>query len=121
MNRKEYLKQFDLWAEADFAGDKAAMAVLPNPMYVTDGNGNEFFVSDGLCGFASIHFKSARSKFVSYLKEDNMGYKPVTMTGYRLPVNEYGQSYERSKAYAEAFVEVLRKHGIECYADSRLD
>lgn len=121
MKFEDYKAQQEIWFDADCAGDKAAMDCLPNPMYVHDGNGNEWFVSDGLCGFATIHIKSARSKFVSYLKKDNMGYKNPIGSGYRLPVNEYGQSYERSKAYAEAFVTVLRNHGVECYAESRLD
>lgn len=119
MNRKEYMNQRKIWYEAKFSADNAAMTCLP---YLPD---DEEFDDNCQDEFFTINFRSARCKFVSFLKWDDHGHKPKIGTGYRLPVpdkhfeEEWAQSYERSKAYAEAFAEVLRQNGIECHVESR--
>jgi hypothetical protein len=36
-------------------------------------------------------------------------------------VHQFDQSITRKEAYAAAYADTLRKHGIEAYAGSRLD
>lgn len=99
-------------------------------------------VEGGVCGFAWINIRPATQAFARYLKErfdphtgPNGKRKPVGVNagdldyyghagyygGFELSVGYYGQSMERKLAHAQAFAEVLNKHGVKAYASSRMD
>ena len=78
------------------------------------------YILDGLCGFAWVNISPARGAFVNWLKTQGIGSKGY-YGGYEIWVREFGQSVDRKSAFAQAFVEVLEKYGIEAFAGSRLD
>jgi hypothetical protein len=118
-----------LWNAAHEAGDAAAQAALPDPIYIyspkslydrtPDPSKPVYYESEGVCGFASVKF-AGNTAFGRWAKKsgraDN-GYPKGLMHW----VGGYGQSYDRKRAYAQAFAAVLRDAGIECHVESRLD
>ena len=107
-----------IYREASEAGEAACNSAIPRPMIV-NGDGTLYYVSEGLCGFAWIRF-SGTTPFARWAKK--MGYASKAYPkGMQVWVHSGGQSIARKEAYAHAFAAVLKKHGIECYADSRLD
>jgi len=110
-----------IYEEADRAGVAAVAAMTPTPMIVVDSKGKEYFVGDGVCGFAWVNIKPARGGFVAYLKSQGIGRHDSYEGGWTMWVHEYGQSMERKQAYAAAFAQVLRGHGINAYAQARMD
>lgn len=114
-------------AEAHAAGMRAGHAVTPKPMTVveTDVFGRRipgapvYRVDEGMCGFAWVSFKG-NTAFGRQMKRLGIASRDYP-TGLCVWVGEFGQSIERKEAYARAYAEVLRKHGIEAYANSRLD
>lgn len=118
-----------LWAEADAAGQAAAEALTPRPMYVGtakslfddsfDTTQPVYYVSEGVCGFAWVWFKG-NTAFGRWAKNAGLASKGYP-TGLQLWVRGYGQSMQRKEAYARAFAEVLRNAGIKAYAESRMD
>jgi len=120
-----------IFDEADRAGVLAGTGAIPTPMVVGEAKGlfsNEFaegakkyFVADGVCGFAWVNIKPARGGFVTWLKKSGIGRLDSYYGGWTIWVHDFGQSYERKMAYAGAFAEVLRKHGITAHANGRLD
>lgn len=120
-----------LYWKASRAGFKAFEDCNPTPMVVGTAKGlsNEIdrskemhYVSDGVCGFASIKIYPARGRFVKWLKDMNIGYTSA-QGGYSLNVSsaKFGQSLERKEAYAKAFTKVLQNNGLEAYVESRMD
>lgn len=117
--------------EAVQAGLKAGEAHKPVPMVVGQAKdlfSNEIdrskpvhYVESGVCGFGWVNIKPARGKFVSWLKQNNIGRTDSYEGGYRIPCFEFGQSLEKKERYVRAYAEVLNKHGIKCYANSRMD
>ncbi len=105
---------FDL---AKLKGIKVAEQTIPTPMLI---EGYSEPIYDGLCGFAWILIPDARKGFGRWLRNNKIGY-PGYRSGQCIPAETEGQSFERAKAYAEAFATVLKMNGIECYVDSRLD
>lgn len=114
--------------EAEAAGLKAGSAFVPTPMIVGQAvdlfsnkmvPGTEEFVSDGVCGFAWVHFKG-NTAFGRYMKKIGKADNDYP-TGLSVWVHQFGQSMQKKEAYARAYAEVLRKYGIEAYANSRLD
>lgn len=79
-----------------------------------------YYEEEGLCGFAWVKISPARGKFVNYLKKLGIGRRSY-QGGYDIWISEFGQSYERKSAYADAFAKVLNENGIKAYAMSRLD
>lgn len=123
------VKYQEIWQEAVAAGTAAGESAIPAPMVVGESTsvfGSEidfskptYYVSEGVCGFASIHFKG-NTAFGRWAKKSGLarnGYGG----GLYVWVREFGQSLTRKEAYASAFAEVLRKNGIEVWIDSRLD
>ena len=117
----------DLYNQARAAGLAAAAAAQVTPMIVSahanplDSKSEitqQYFVSDGVCGFASIVIKNI--KFANQLKKMGLGRKNYG-GGYALSVQDFNQSLQRKEAYAYAFAGVLREAGIEAYVDSRMD
>lgn len=119
-----------IWAEANAAGMKAGRECIPMPMVVgqpttllgndVDPNKEHWFVSEGACGFAWVHISPARGPFVSWCKKNELGHNAYK-GGWDIWIGEFGQSIARKEAYAAAAAEVLRKYGINAYANSRLD
>lgn len=108
-------------AEAQQAGNTAFNAAIPNPMVVTDGR-QQWVCDDGVCGFAWVNLSGIRSN-------SKIG-KAFIAAGFSK--NEYerclqywvhspSQSMTRKEAFARAFANVLKKHGITAYAGSRMD
>ena len=74
------------------------------------------------CGFAWVDFPSARTPFVTWCKKNNVGSKHWKK-GWSIwnPAGNYTQSMDIKEAGAQAFAEVMNKHGIQCYMGSRAD
>lgn len=137
--------------DAHAAGMKAATKLRPRPMVVgtprdmmaslmgqpdggLDPEQPQYFVSDGVCGFAWVTVRPANSRFAHFLKKimkgrgDNFSGDVLSgdpSRGYRggldLWVGGFRQSMQLKEAYARAFAKVLREAGITAYADSRMD
>ena len=117
--------------EAVKAGMAAGNGHVCAPMVVGQAKGlfsNEIdyskpveVVDSGVCGFGWVNIKPARGKFVSWLKANNIGRVDSYEGGYRIPCREFGQSLEKKERYVYAYADVLEKHGIKAYANSRMD
>lgn len=115
-----YAKERMIHEAAHEAGMAAGRKSEPHPMNVIDGD-KLYHVADGVCGFASVIIKPARSRFVNFLKSLDKGY-PSYYGGYALPCHEFNQSLARKEDYCRAYIAVLKEHGIErAYLDSRMD
>lgn len=108
-----------LASQADAAGRAAAEAVNPRPMTVV-GGGQEYFVADGVCGFAWVVVKPGNSPFARFAKQNLRAHKHY-YGGVEIWVSGYGQSMQRKEAYASAYADVLRNAGIQAYSQSRMD
>jgi hypothetical protein len=130
MERLARYAEFErIYQEAREAGHQAAMECVPQPMVVTQRANplrddspvmRQWHVSEGVCGFAWVTVRPATSSFARWLvkhKDCRTGY----YGGVEIWVRDYGQSMERKHAYANAFANVLVKHGIQAGAYSRLD
>jgi hypothetical protein len=107
----------ELYELADKAGKAAAEAKTPTPMHL---RGYEP-IADGVCGFAWVHVRDARTSFAKWLASEHSAHSGY-YGGVELWISDYQQSYELKLAYAEAFAESLRRNGdIDAYANSRLD
>lgn len=120
-----------LWKLACEAGHAAATKHQPTPM-VVQAHANqlddaspvvqEWVVDSGVCGFAWIKIRPARGKFVQWCKQQGIGRVDSYAGGFTIWIGDYGQSYERKMAFAEAAAKVLREvGGLKAYADGRLD
>ena len=116
-----------IYTQARAAGLLAAQTAQVTPMIVNahanpfDSNSEitrSYIVDDGVCGFASVVIKNV--KFSNGLKKLGIGRKNYP-TGYCISVRDFNQSLTRKEAYAYAFAEVLRAHGVDAYIDSRMD
>ena len=86
---------------------------------------NEYFEKYGepmYCGFAWAYFPSARTPFVTWCKKNSVGSKHWSK-GWQIwnPCGHGTQSMDLKEVSAQAFCEVLEKHGIVCYMESRAD
>lgn len=120
----------EIWQEAVAAGTAAGESAIPAPIVVGESTsvfGSEidfakptYYVSEGVCGFASVHF-AGNTAFGRWAKKSELAEKHSYYGGLYVWVKQFGQSLTRKEAYAKAFAEVLRKNGIEVWVDSRLD
>jgi len=119
-----------IYEEAHRHGVAAATATTPTPMLVYESvgltdtplkGGKQWVVEGGVCGFAWVNIKPARGGFVKYLKAQGIGRLDSYQGGWTIWVGDYGQSMERKHAYAAGFVQVLKRHGINAGAYSRMD
>ena len=116
-----------LWQKACEAASKAWHDAAPKAMIVTDDlTGQEWHVSEGVCGFASVIVRPANSSFAHWLKTNTRTYKNyygglAVSSSSLVPEDARSQSYDRKTAAVRAAVEVLREAGIKASTDSRLD
>ena len=112
-------------AKAHMEGMKAGLNALPVPMTVVEsdlmGNpiGRSWTVSEGACGFAWVTF-AGNTPWGRWAKAQGIASKGYPK-GLQIWVSEFNQSMARKEAYAYAYAKVLREHGIEAYAHSRMD
>jgi hypothetical protein len=116
-----------LMTEAFVAGETAAKAHTPKPMTVVQVDPitravikTYAPVADGVCGFAYIKIRPANGPLARWLKAQNIGHKAYE-GGWEFSIHEYGQSYERKLAHAQAAADVLKAAGINAYAYGRID
>jgi hypothetical protein len=129
-NKEAQNAQFaDLYAKAEAAGMAALVACKPRPMVVQrhvsefDDNSpvaEQWFVPDGVCGFAWVKVRPATSTFARWLKE-HKGWEKAYHGGIDMWVHHGDQSMARKEAYANAFAAVLQAAGINAIAGSRID
>jgi hypothetical protein len=138
------VEAMDIYREALDAGHTALQACRPTPMVVQehvnmlDDNSQvkqEWFVGDGVCGFAWVHMKckGVAGEFIRAMKRNGIAGGENDRGGnirinhdsyyhhYSFWVHEGNQSMQKKEAFAEAFADVLKKHGIVCHAGSRMD
>jgi hypothetical protein len=132
--RAEKNDQFKaIFEEARQAGLAAGQAITPRPMIVTRDSmsivtssgqrpilDRDYVVPDGPCGFAWVVIRPGNSPAANYAKKNLNAHKHY-YGGMEIWVSDFGQSMARKEAYAEAYAEVLRKHGIQASAGSRMD
>lgn len=106
-----------IWNEAVEAGNAAGKAVNPEPMHIV----GYAPIADGVCGFGWVVVYPGNCSFALWAKK-NHGADAEYGGGMNVYwVHEFNQSYERKYAFAQAFAEVLRKHGIKAAGRGRLD
>lgn len=114
----------DVYNEAKGAAKQAFAMATPTPMVVT-GDKEDYFISEGLCGFAWVTVKlDARTQEGRALRE--LGATGSASRGWQFSFNdivpEYrGQSVERMMVGCQAFANVLNSWGVEARATYRLD
>lgn len=117
-------------AEADAAGKAAVEKLNVVPMVVSshmnqmDDNSpvvKQYFVADGVCGFAWVNVRPATSRFAKYLKAKGIARPDSYEGGVTISIRDYNQSMQKKEAYANAYAEVLNGHGFKAYANSRMD
>ena len=120
---KQTITVSELLKQAETAGLKAGLEIVPTPVYFKDAHtGQTYDSADGACGFAHVNISPARGKFVNYLKKIGKGHKSYYGGwDYWVSSLELGQSSERKEAYASAFAKVLKDWGINAIMMSRLD
>lgn len=108
-----------LYNDADAAGRAAVEKLEVQPMIVTDGQ-KQYYVPDGVCGFAWINIRPGNSKFANFLKKQGLA-RSSYYGGVDVWVSQYNQSMRKKEAYAAAFASVLCENGINAYSSSRMD
>ena len=105
----------EIWDRALSAARTAAERAIPTPLVVEDA-----WYSEGSIGFAWIRVLDARKGFARWLKATGKG-RDGHRSGTYVFAQRTGQSFDRSMAWASAFAEVLRDHGIRCEVEGRYD
>lgn len=120
------------WDAAVAAGNAAAAAKVPQPMYVVERadplNDNSPVVKayapvmDGVCGFAWVSIRPANKPFARWLKKQGLA-KPAYGGGLQYWVSAFNQSMEKKEAFAYAMADSLGKAFPEMrfYGASRMD
>jgi len=118
-----------IYAQANDKGNAAVEMTTVQPMVVQQRENplnddsrlvREYFVSDGVCGFASVTVKPANSKFAKFLIANGLGRKGYG-GGVCMSIRQFNQSLQKKEAYAYAFASVLNENGIKAYVESRMD
>jgi hypothetical protein len=118
-----------LYTQAHNAGNVAVTQTTVTPMIVSqhanpldDGSETikQWYVEDGVCGFASVIIKPANSKFAKFLVANQLARKHYA-GGVSMFIRDFNQSLTKKEAYAYAFAKVLNDNGITAYVDSRMD
>lgn len=131
--RRERYAQFAEWVkEAKAAGEKARNECIPTPMFVQeranplDDNSPVIKryapVMQGVFGNAWVTINPANSSFAIWARK-NAGFRSgsaVCIMGRCYLYLSIG-SMEKQEAYARAYANVLRNHGIEAFSGSRMD
>ena len=118
-----------IYQEAHYKGNVAVEMTTVTPMIVQQRANplnddsqlvREYFVSDGVCGFASVNVKPANCKFAKFLITNGIGRKGYG-GGVSMSIRDFNQSLQKKEAYAHAFAKVLRDNGINAWSESRMD
>jgi len=113
-------EMYDLLMSAHAAGTAAGLVFQPRPMTVTDGKQN-WYVSEGACGFAWIVIQPGTSRLARAAKKYFRAHKHY-YGGVSIWVSDFTQSIDRKEAYARAFANVLTEAGFKnVFPQSRLD
>lgn len=112
MEQYKYQPEYDIFVEAEAAAKIACHEMIKS-------NPDQWFP----CGFSWVKIKPARGKFVSMLKDRKIGHTDDFEGGYVIynPSRNSTQWMDAKIAGSKAFVEVLRKHGINAKVESRID
>jgi hypothetical protein len=119
----------DLFAEAQTAGQTAALAHYPTPMIVEEHTDmldddspvrESWHVPDGVCGVAWVTLHPGNCSAALYAKK-HLGAKKAYEGGMSIWVSDYNQSMERKYVHAKAFAAVLNAAGVEAHAHCRRD
>lgn len=110
----------DLIDRAQAAGMAAGLGHTPSPMVVS-GMGQTHTVSEGPCGFAWVNVKPANGQVAKLLVSRGMARRSEYEGGVTVWVTQFNQSWERKRAYAQAFASVLSQAGVRALAQDRLD
>ncbi len=108
-----------VWSAADEAGKAAVEKIAVRPMIVNGSGGQQYYVADGVCGFAWISFPG-NIPFAKYAKA-KLGARKGYPKGLHIWVGAYSQSMQKKEAYAHAVAASLRDAGIPAYGQSRMD
>jgi hypothetical protein len=75
------------------------------------------------CGFSWVRFKPARGPIVAHLKSINIGYTDEYNGGYAVynPSQNPTQWMDAKMVGSRAFADVMKKYGIACQAEERID
>ncbi len=112
------MMRFDsVWKAAHLSGMAAANSA--NVEMITATDGSTVYEPFPICGFAWVGFPG-NTKFGRWAKKKGYASKGYP-SGLWYWVSLFNMSYDLKSAYAGAFAEKLREHGIRAYSDSRLD
>ena len=79
-----------------------------------------YHVPSGMCGFAWVGIRPGNSSLARQAKKLGIGGSAYG-GGVSIWIHEHGQSYECKQKHAHAYARVLSEHGVDAYAQSRLD
>ncbi len=121
----------ELYNRAWLAGQAKATGTTPVAMVVgtpttmfgndLDPNKPQYYVADGVCGFAWVVIRPGNSRFANWLKKNGHGRKDSYYGGVTVWISDYNQSMQRKEAHAGAFARVLQEAGINAHSMSRMD
>jgi hypothetical protein len=123
------MNEQSIYQQAHYKGNVAVEMTTVTPMVVQQRENpldddsrlvRQYFVSDGVCGFASVTVKPANSKFAKFLVANGLGRKGYG-GGVCMSIRDFNQSLQKKETYAYAFASVLNEHGIKAYVESRID
>ena len=118
-----------LFANAEAAGKEAAAKCAVAPMVVQDADvlsgapspgGKQYFVADGVCGFAWVRVKPGNCGFAKWLVANGKARKSY-QGGVSIWISDYNQSMQRKESHAYAMADVINAAGVKAYGESRMD
>lgn len=117
-----YARFREIFRAATEAGNAAAKACVPTPMVVSETypGDKQWYVPDGVCGFAWVIIRPGNSSAAIYAKKHYRAQKAYH-GGMQIWCPLGTQSYEIKTAWADAFAKVLQDNGIKAYSGGRLD
>ena len=139
MNRKQAQSELfeAIFSLACLEAQEAGRKAVCTPMVVTQHENmaddaspaeKQWYVADGVCGFAWVNVYPGNCPFANWLKATKRGehdsyYGGVSVNGigYRDERGNWSQSMTRNEAYCHAFAVVLNQKGINAHARSRID
>jgi hypothetical protein len=110
------MNEHSIYQEAHYKGNTAVEITTVTPMVVQQRANplnddseliREYYVSDGVCGFASVNVKPANCKFAKFLVANGLGRKAYN-GGVSMSVRDFNQSLTKKEAY-EAWEQWLEK------------
>jgi hypothetical protein len=131
VRKANYAKFEAAYEKARLAGKAAGEACKPAAMIVTQHANpandasppvKEWYVPEGMCGFAWVKVTPGNCSFAKWLRKQKIVGGSAYGGGVDIWISAFGQSYERKEACAQAMAKVLVEElGIKAYAQSRLD